>query len=278
MKLIKFVLAFLPLFHLTAAPLQLKIASYNLRTNADKAPNDWPSRAPRAATVIQQEKLDIFGTQEVQRWHIKNLTALGYKVTGEAREYTHRAEFSAIFYNPESLELLNTRTFWLSETPNVPASRSWNTACPRICTYGIFKHKATGKIFLFANTHLDHRSADAKLNGAKLIIKELSQFPKDMPLILTGDFNSRPTAEPIKTVSSFLTDARSIAEKVQPGPNGTFNGYKPDWAYQPGRAPIDYIFVNRDAVKVKTFQVIDDFKNGLSSSDHFPVVATVVLQ
>ena len=263
---------------LTAAPLQLKIASYNLRTNADKAPNNWESRAPRAAAVIQQEKLDIFGTQEVQKWHIQSLTALGYKVIGEAREYTPRAEHSAIFYNPESLELLNTRTFWLSETPNVPASRSWNTACPRICTYGIFKHKATGKIFLFANTHLDHRSADAKLNGAKLIIKELSQFPKDMPLILTGDFNSRPTAEPIKTVSSFLTDARSIAEKVQPGPNGTFNGYKPDWAYQPGRAPIDYIFVNANAVKVKTFQVVDDFKNGLSSSDHFPVVATIVLQ
>lgn len=277
MKKILFSIPFLPLF-LFAAPLQLKVASYNLRTNADKAPNDWVSRSPRAAAVIRQEKLDIFGTQEVQRWHIKSLTALGYKVTGEAREYTNRAEYSAIFYNPESFELLNTRTFWLSETPNVPASRSWETACPRICTYGIFKHKATGKIFLFANTHLDHRSANARLNGVKLIIKELSQFSKDMPIILTGDFNSRPSHEPIKAISSFLTDARSIAEKILPGPNGTFNGYKTDFAYQPGRVPIDYIFVNRNAVKIKTFQVIDDFKNGLSSSDHFPVAATVILQ
>ena len=263
---------------LTAAPLQLKIATYNLRTNADKSPNDWASRAPRAAAVIRQEKLDIFGTQEVQRWHIESLTALGYKVTGEGREYTPKAEYSAIFYNPESLELLNTRTFWLSTTPNVPASRSWNTACPRICTYGIFKHKATGKIFVFANTHLDHRSADAKINGMKLIIRELSQFSKDMPMILTGDFNSRPSGEPVKAVSSFLTDARSIAEKLLPGPNGTFNGYKPDFAYKPGKVPIDYIFVNSNTVKVKTFQVIDDFKNGLSSSDHFPVAATVILQ
>lgn len=263
---------------LAAAPAELKIGSYNLRTNSDKAPNDWKSRAPRAAAVIKQEKFDIFGTQEVQKWHIASITALGYKVIGEPREYIEKAEYSAVFYNPESLELLNTRTFWLSKTPNVPESRSWNTSCVRICTYGIFKHKASGKIFLFANTHLDHHSAPAKYYGMKLIIKELSQFPKEMPVILTGDFNSRPGSAPVKVIDTFLTDARKCAKKVLPGPVQTFHKYRENPAARSIQVPIDYIYVRPDTVQVNSFQVIDDFKNGLASSDHFPLAATVVLK
>ena len=40
--------------------------------------------------------------------------------------------------------------------------------------------------------------------------------------------------------------------------------------------PIDFIFVN-NRVRVLSHGTINDFRNGLASSDHFPVTAEIVL-
>lgn len=264
---------------LQAAPAALKVASYNLRMDSrrDLPLNGWKQRAPRCLELLKTEKFDIFGSQETQKPHIKTITAIGYKAIGLPRDNSKAPEHSTIFYNPETLELQKTETFWLSETPAVPGSKSWNTACPRICTVGYFTHKASGKKFIFVNTHLDHKSIPARENGVKLIISYLKKFKLDQPYILTGDFNARPDSDVYKTVSAFMADARNVAEKVLPGPKQTFHAYQADPAKRRMTLPIDYIFVNNSAVKVKSFKVIDDFKNGLSSSDHFPVVAEVTL-
>ncbi len=265
---------------LSAAPVMLKVGSYNLRTNVprDLPHNGWKSRAPRCIAFLKSAKFDIFGTQEVQKCHIKTITSIGYKAIGQPRDDKENSEYSAIFYDPEILELNKTETFWLSETPDVPGSRSWNSAYPRICTVGYFTHKASGKNFLFVNTHLDHKSQLARENAIRMIISYLKKFKKDHPYILTGDFNARPDSEVYKEISGFMADARTVSEKVLPGPNQTFHGYQADPAKRRMNMPIDYIFVNDVAVKVKTFQVIDDFKNGFASSDHFPVAATVIFQ
>ena len=265
---------------LTAAPVMLKVGSYNLRTDTkrDLPLNGWEQRAPRCLELLKAEKFDIFGGQEVQKCHIDQITAIGYKAIGLPRDNSKKAEHSTIFYNPEVLELQKTETFWLSETPNVPGSKSWNTACPRICTIGYFTHKASGKIFILVNTHLDHKSKLARENGIELIIKHLSKFKKDHPYILTGDFNARPDSEVYKKISGFMSDARHISEKTLPGAKQTFHAYQADPAKRRLSVPIDYIFVNDVAVKVKSFQVIDDFRNGFASSDHFPLSAIVVLK
>lgn len=265
---------------LTAAPAELKVGSYNLRTNVprDLPFNGWKQRAPRCLEVLKAEKFDIFGTQETQKCHIDTITSIGYKAIGLPRENKNNAEYSTIFYNPEILELEKTETFWLSETPDVTGSKSWNTACPRICTVGYFTHKASGKKFIYVNTHLDHKSRLAREKGIELIIKYLKKFKLDYPYILTGDFNARPDSEVYKKISGFMSDARHISEKTLPGAKQTYHAYRADPAKRRMSVPIDYIFVNDNAVKVKTFQVIDDFKNGFASSDHFPVAATIVLK
>ena len=175
---------------LTAAPAELKVGSYNLRTNVprDLPFNGWKQRAPRCLEVLKAEKFDIFGTQEVQKCHIDTITSIGYKAIGLPRENKKNAEYSTIFYNPDILELEKTETFWLSETPDVTGSKSWDTACPRICTVGYFTHKASGKKFIYVNTHLDHKSRLAREKGIELIIKYLKKFKLDYPYILTGDF------------------------------------------------------------------------------------------
>lgn len=278
-SIISVLLGGLLLSSLLAAPATLKVASYNVRTNTsrDLPDNGWNKRAARCVELLKAEKFDIFGTQEAQQCHIKTITSIGYKVIGRPRDNTKNSEYSTIFYDPEVLELQKTETFWLSETPNVPGSRSWRSACTRICTVGFFTHKASGKKFVFVNTHLDHKSQLARENGVKLIIDYLKKLAPDCPCILTGDFNARPDNKIYKTVTDFMADARNVAEKVLPGPRQTFHGYQADPAKRKMTVPIDYIFVNKNAVKVKSFKAVDDFKNGFASSDHFPVVAEVTL-
>ena len=190
----------------------LKVASFNLRCWRDPAPNDLPNRGKRIQQFIADQKWDIFGAQEVQPAHFPFVTNLNYHYIGEGRsDRGERTEFSPVFYNPETLEMLSCRTFWLSLTPEVKGSVSWKSACTRICTYGIFRHKASGRKFVFVNTHLDNRSKEARLEGMKLIVKTISALPEKLPVIITGDFNDFPGSAPLKVLASKFTDASAKA-------------------------------------------------------------------
>jgi hypothetical protein len=66
-----------------------------------------------------------------------------------------KGEFSAIFYDTNRLQVLNSGTFWLSETPEKP-SKGWDAAYNRVCTYAVFKDKKSQKEFIALNLHFDH--------------------------------------------------------------------------------------------------------------------------
>ena len=275
---------FLLLFKCTAADgnptgkfaANLKIASFNLRCWRDPAPNDLPNRGKRIQQFIADQKWDIFGAQEVQPAHFPFVTNLNYHYIGEGRsDRGEKTEFSPVFYNPETLEMLSCRTFWLSLTPEVKGSVSWKSACTRICTYGIFRHKASGRKFVFVNTHLDNRSKEARLEGMKLIVKTISALPEKLPVIITGDFNDFPGSAPLKVLASKFTDASAKAAVKNITSLASYHGYKADPTARRDTQPIDYIFVN-DMVKVNSFKLADNFKNGLSPSDHFPVEAEIM--
>ena len=274
---------FLPLFKCSAAetaarelPAKLEIASFNLRCWRDPAPNDLPNRGERIRKFLASRKWDIFGAQEVQPTHFPLVTALGYRYIGEGRDDRgEKTEYSPVFYDPETLEVLSARTFWLSLTPDVKGSSSWNTACPRICTYGIFRHKVTGKKFIFVNTHLDHRSKEARFEGLKLITATIAALPEKLPVIITGDFNDCPGSAPLELISKNFSDASDKAAVRKITSQASYHGYQADPAKRRHRQPIDYIFVN-DAVGVRLFKLTDNFEDGLSPSDHFPVEAEIM--
>lgn len=253
--------------------LKLKAGSYNLRyLGKDVAPNDWPNRGPRVVALLKREKFDIFGAQEAMVPQIATIESEnGYRCIGRGREAGGGGEYSCIFYDPERFDCLKENTFWLSETPEAPGSRSWGSACARICTYGLFRDRRNGREFLFANTHLDHISPEARENGIALILERLKPYLRRYPAILTGDFNSFPGDKPVLLASEKLRDARLRAE-LAAGPSGTFHGYESDPARRKYSEPIDYLLVTPE-IRVRSFRVIEDFQGGLASSDHFPLAA-----
>lgn len=236
------------------------VASYNLRqqNDVDKAAgNGWERRAPVVAQLIQFHDFDIFGTQEGFKNQLEDLkTAMpGYDYIGVGRDDGHNeGEHSAIFYRTDLFDVIDHGDFWLSETPDRPGL-GWDAACVRICTWGKFRHKPSGREFLFFNLHMDHVGTTARVESAKLIKRKIDEFGSDLPTFLTGDFNVDQHSPSYATITEGgkLNDAHEVSDFVYQL-NGTFNNYRTD-GFTDQR--IDHIFVTPN-VHVKKYGVLTD--------------------
>lgn len=251
------------------------LATFNIRCPVDKTPNTWQERKPRCLAVIRKNQLDIFGVQEAVRFQLDDLLGDEFLCIGGGRDdFKDKGEFSAILYRKDRFELIRGGTFGLSEKPSVPGYKSWKTAYPRIATWGLFRDKKTGNEFIYYNTHLDHVSELARINGIKLLVKHAKEHAKGKPLIISGDFNAKPTSLTYQTAASLLKDSAKVSLTPHTGSARTFHGFG---RYTKHTYPIDFIFVSDD-IQVFSHKTDDtEFPEGFPS-DHFPVITKLKLK
>lgn len=267
-----------------AQSAELQVMTFNIRfANPDDGYNYWENRTDLVRSMIQYNEADIIGLQEAMRSQLDDLSDMlpGYAWFGVCRTDGTTApdpdnEFSAILYNEQRLERLDGATFWLSETPDVVGSKSWDAALPRIVTWAKFRDKRSGEEFFHFNTHFDHVGVTARAESARLIRARIEQIAGDAPVVLTGDFNCEPTDMPYrvlteKTDANSLRDALFASKMPHHGPLSTWSGFS--FPGVPGRR-IDYIFVN-DGVEVLKHAILSDSWSGRFPSDHLPVVGRV---
>ena len=271
---------------LTAAAAQpVRVMSFNIRYNEPRdGLNAWKNRKQKVADVIRFHKADLVGVQEAQIDQLKDLESLlpDFAWCGVGRaDGKYEGEFSAILFRKSRFRLIETKTFWLSETPEVPGSMGWDAAYPRIVTWAKFRDNKTGKIFFHLNTHFDHRGEKARVESAKLINERIGKLAGDSAFVLTGDFNVTEDTEAYKTLAGKsvtdmerrLTDARYVSVNGHFGGNSTFSAFK---ELTPGMK-IDYVFVKR-GMRVLEHGILSDRWDGLWASDHLPVLAEVVVR
>ena len=256
----------------------VRVQSFNLRLHvASDGEDAWPNRVEAAVAIIQQA--DLVGVQEALPGMLDDLDARlpGWRRVGVGRQADGGGEFSALFYRADRFEVESTDTFWLSETPAVPGSQSWDAALPRICTWAQLRDRQSGTVLVLANTHFDHMGLVARRESAQLLVDRLAEIAGDLPLVLTGDFNVTPETEPYRVLASRYRDAYSASQTPPTGPAGTWNGFGRD---EPTRR-IDFVFVS-DGLAVRSFETLDGTvgdvlgtDDGRYPSDHFPVQATV---
>ncbi|MEH7009524.1 discoidin domain-containing protein [Neobacillus niacini] len=265
----------------SAKSKQLKVMSYNLRYASASGPDSWGDRRPVMAQLLDLEKPDIIGTQEGLFHQLKDMEEdmPQYDWIGEGRRGGSKSEYMAVFYNKKRFSPLEYDHYWLSDTPNVIGSTTWGEKWDnRMVTWVKFMDKKTKQEFYFVNTHLDQSSAESREKSAKLIVEKLSEFEPHLPVIVTGDFNSKSNSIPYHTIinDGGFTDAWTQAE-TRIGENlGTFNGLKDPTGGGPGNI-IDFIFYKGN-LKVKQAKINDYTKNGQFPSDHFPVIADLAIE
>jgi len=261
------------------APADLiRVATYNVRGPNDRSPNAWKDRLPRMLRTIRENKFELIGTQETLPRAIGDLTSgLGFESFGVSRDKKKADEHNAVLYDPGRFNVISQETFWLSPDPELAGSSGWDSSLPRICTWGLLQDRKTGKQFVIANTHLDHQSSIARIQGVNVILTRLAPMIDKYPFILTGDFNSTVDDMPARRVRNVLRDARDASETDHYGAGDeTFHDFKENRRERSHRKPIDFIFVN-NRVRVLSHGTIQDFRDGLASSDHFAVTAEIVL-
>ncbi|MES2848601.1 MAG: endonuclease/exonuclease/phosphatase family protein [Bacteroidota bacterium] len=262
------------------AQQQVKVMSFNIRLDvASDGENRWDARKDKVAALMNYYEADFIGGQEVQHHQLQYLiTGLKqYSYIGVGRDDGKEAgEYSCIFYNKEKFTVIQQSTFWLSRTPD-SVSLGWNAAYRRVCTYGLFQDKMTKQQLWVFNTHFDHLGDTARLESAKLITKKIQQLTSTKhPIIVMGDFNSKPDEAPAMYMQKHFRNAREVTKEKPYGPADTWQGFefnkKPDGC-------IDYIFLSQHSnIKVKKFATITDSYDMKYPSDHFPILATIELK
>lgn len=255
----------------------LKVMTYNIRLNtASDGDNAWPHRKDLLVNQIKFHEPDIFGTQEGLPEQVAYIDQElpDYAYIGRGRD-AEGGEHTALYFKQERFKLLESHTFWLSETPD-KVSKGWDAAFPRICTYGLFLDKDSKKHFWAFNTHLDHRGEQARKESIKIILAKIGELnAKNYPVILMGDFNVLPESEVIQLAKEDFVDAEEISVNEPFGPAGTFNGFNFE---KPAKGKIDYILIRKPVEwTVVKHAVLSDSRDNKYPSDHFPVFAEIDL-
>lgn len=280
---------------------QLRVMTFNIAgaDDEDDGVNAWQAeRAPLNIATIQRYAPDLISFQELQ---FLNHTTYQqylpeYQALLGAQADIEPYLYNAIYWKPTVCALETSGSFWLSETPD-QYSGSWDTADIRVLTWARFRHLATGTHFALLNTHLDHISEEARIEGCQLILRQLHSIKQtDEFIVFCGDFNSNPwipegaesiastfTNEPYRLLQAAgFRDSFRTAGTNDSATSHTYHGYQGTQydlhtAHRAWR--LDWILIHdeQSPVSVRNCQIIHDHQGDVYPSDHYPVIADIEL-
>lgn len=274
------------LFAASLAPLvgqepdTLRVMSFNIRYGmAQDGDNHWDKRKQNLVTTITDFDPDLLGTQETLQFQADYIGEhlSGYTYFGRSRMKTPN-EHCGIFYKSERFTWLAGGHFWLSETPEIPESKSWDSSLPRMVSWVLLSDnlQEAAPPILFVNTHFDHRGQEARQRSSELIrqrIDDLQAMADKPQVIVTGDFNTGADSPPYQALlqdNNQLVDTYRVAHPEPTQDEGTFGGF----GGETGGARIDWLLVS-PTLKVLSADIERRNFDGRDPSDHFPITAVL---
>ncbi|TPX50681.1 hypothetical protein SeLEV6574_g00768 [Synchytrium endobioticum] len=264
----------------------LRIASYNTRYgNADDGENSWEFRRQLFYRSVVVLNPDILSLQELVEFQKHELLE-GLKGQGLNYEYVGRArghqpwdgEYSAIMFKPDIFRLLDSSTFWYSDTPDTPGNPTWDSALPRVCTWAVLKRLGsdTAPPIVIYNSHFD-LSVISRSKSFPLLLSRIATNGHDQEpcLLITGDFNVESHAEFSPLTNAGFVDTYDMKNtNATPAERSTFHNFT--GRQNPRQPKIDAIFIRPDKGLTVTDAGIDRYHEvGRYPSDHFAVYASL---
>lgn len=266
-------------------PVNLTVMTFNVLCSFCTTPehDPWDERLAYFSDIIGRYDPDLIGFQEFfTDLEVEQVAAAhpGYGYLfftdpgGPILKYYPDA---TIFYKRARFEVLQSGTYWLSETPEIPWTYGWaSSQLWRLVTWAHLRHKANGREFYFATTHVDNNTPNQE-KSAPIILDYTRPWAARMPALVVGDFNSKPSREAYHILTRGLNgqgfklqNSFDLAERWQAAHNKTpAPGYDTD-------SRIDHIFVAGPTQWSCTNWWADLHVYGNNRrypSDHFPIIA-----
>ncbi len=263
----------------TDGRLELKLMTFNIRyeNDEDAGARAWRQRVIGAVRMIREEAPDVIGVQEARHGQAADLWASlpDYEFFGAGRDDGRRSgEYAGIFFRRDRFEAdeSDSGTFWLSDTPQQPGSKTWGNGIPRTVTWLRLVDRSTQRGFYVFNTHWDHKHQGSRERSAVLLAQRISRRKLiDRPVVLLGDLNA---VEKNPGVAVLARDARLIDTFQALHPKEPARTTLHFWrGTRDGLLKVDYIMVSEGA-EILSAEIRDH--DAPMVSDHFPVTARVV--
>jgi endonuclease/exonuclease/phosphatase family metal-dependent hydrolase len=254
----------------------MRIMSCNIRYSAAQdGVNAWPHRREYAAEVIRSREPDVVCFQEMSREQYLFLRRrlADYDAVAMVDTPTGQSPQNAIFWRRERFAMISTGGYWLSETPHIAGTKSWDSSIVRLANWVRLALAGSGLEVRVIGTHLDHRGQTAREQQARLINEDASGYPIDYPQFLCGDMNATIDNP---AIAAFLAggwvDTYGTLPDA-PDPGNTFHNFRGP-AYDQPVGKIDWIFC-RGRVRPVGAEIVRDACEGRYPSDHYFIAADV---
>lgn len=255
--------------------MELNFISVNIRfNNPHDGVNAWPHRRAYLAETLLKHNPHVIATQEGRLDQLKELeTELkDFELMAPHRCWINERMYPSFFVKKNTFSIVSSFDKWLSETPDIAGSKSFESTFPRLMTGLILKPLAAKTEFFLINTHFDHIKSSTRIEQAKVLCQEVrAQLLAHQSLILLGDYNDSPISEPRAQIESCFpqlrdswTEFNSVEETSHHGFNSEINA----------GSRIDWILVDKK-LEVTECYLDKSHQGELYPSDHYPVIAKI---
>jgi endonuclease/exonuclease/phosphatase family metal-dependent hydrolase len=259
-------------------PPNLSVMTFNIRRRIPhlnrRSPDLWNRRKGAVAATLRLEKPTVVAVQEAlpdQREFLGEALGPHYRSLGYGRNTNRRGEIVAIFFDTRRLALIGWTQLALSDTPEVPGSRTWGNLVPRVVISARFTDRRLGTEFVVLATHFDHLSHTARVKSARMLRRLALEAA--CPVVVMGDANTDAGSKPYLelTADGTLRDTWTAADSRLTAEWGTFPNYRRP---RMGTKRIDWILVSA-GFAVRSAAINTSRHQGHAASDHHPVQAVL---
>lgn len=256
---------------------QLTICTFNLRyDNPADGNHSWSNRKSAIKNVMSEIQADLVGTQEGKEEQLNDFQTLipNIPMIMGHREWIKERMYPSLFFSFKKLSVIDSGDIWLSLTPDIPGSTSFNSIYPRVCTWAKFSLKTNFRPIFMANLHLDHVNSETRIKQTEVFISEINKiFYEKFPMIIVGDFNEGPNDLVYNLLMNAfpnLYDPWIEGRKVEMSSHHHFDGNISN-----GKR-IDWILLDK-RFKCDSIEAITKSYSEIYPSDHFPIYCKVSL-
>lgn len=254
--------------------MELCLISCNIRfDNPADGQNSWPNRRDYLAQTLLKHSPVLIATQEgrIQQLNELNSSLPDFEIIDQHRSWIGERMYPTFFILGSQFEYLSSGDVWLSETPDIAGSRSFESTFPRLMTWTKLQIKESKKTFLIINTHLDHIKAETRQEQVKVLAQEVKKiWDQQSALIIMGDFNDSPDSKVRQILNDEfeLQDAWHLFNKTEETSHHSFQG-----EMQNG-ARIDWVLVDK-RIQITGCVMDKCTQNGIYPTDHYPIVCKI---